>query len=445
MFTSTYRQIDAEQLDFLHKEAYTGGIDFNHQWQDKKYFVNFNTVFSHVKGSEEAILNTQESSRRYFQRPDASHVSIDLTRTSLTGTGGSIQIGKQAKGHWRYAMFLTYRSPELELNDIGYLRRADQIMQAFWIAYRIWEPFSIFRNININTNQWRGYDLSGKNTFDGGNINFNMQFINNWRFGTGFNVEGEGLSASELRGGPSLIYPGGYSNWFNINTDHRKMVSLSFGGFNFWGKYDNSDISNFWGGISLKPSNALKISVYPEYSIRNKKMQYVETVDYNNEDKFIMASLDQKTLSASIRINYNVTPNLTLQFWGQPFISNGKYFDYKEVIDSDADYYYERFSIFADNQISRNDEDEVFEIDQDLNGEMDYSFDIPEYKFIEFRSNFVIRWEYIPGSTLFLVWTQGRTDSPSYDKFQLTQDMNDMVDIRPHNIFLLKFTYMFRY
>lgn len=445
MITSVNRKIDAEQLEYLHSEAYTGGFDFSHQWKDKTYFVNFKTVFSQVKGTSEAILTSQESSMRYFQRPDASHVSIDSSRTSLTGSGGDLMIGKQAKGRWRYALFLTYRSPELELNDMGYLRKADQIMEAIWIAYRTTDPFWIFRTLSINTNQWRGYDFEGTNIFDGGNVNLNARLKNNWGVGTGFNVEGDGVSSFELRGGPSLKYPGGYSNWFNINTDNRQIVTFNLGGSNYWGKYDHARNINYWAGITIKPTNALKISVSPEFSHYKKKLQYVETVPYNNTDKYIMASLDQKTLSTSIRINYTITPTLTVEYWGQPFISNGKYDDFKQIANPSSDNYTDRFEMFADNQIFRNDSDETFDIDEDLDGTVEYSFGFPQYKFLEFRSNLVVRWEYLPGSTLFLVWNQGRSNSPTYEKFQLTQDVNDMIDIRPHNIFLLKFTYMFRY
>lgn len=445
MITSVNRDIDAEQLEYLHKQAITGGFDFKHQWKEKTYFFNFKTVFSQVKGSEEALLNTQESSLRYYQRSDASHVSIDSNRTSLAGSGGDIMIGKQANGRWRYSLFLTYRSPGLELNDMGYLRKADQIMQAVWVAYRITDPFWIFRRVNINVNQWRGYDFEGTNIFDGGNTNMNFTFKNNWRFGTGFNIEGAGISNSNLRGGPSMKYPGGYSNWFNINTDHRRMVNFNFGSWNYWGKHENTMINEFWGGVTFKPIDALRISIHPNYTHRRNKMQYVETVEHNDEDKYIMASIDQRTLSASVRINYNITPNLTIQFWGQPFISNGKYSDFKEIIAPGDDNYHDRYRLFANNEITENTTDETYDIDQDFDGTVDYSFDFPQYKFLEFRSNLVLRWEYTPGSTLFLVWNQGRSDSPDYEKFRMSEDMNDLIDIRPHNIFLLKFTYMFRY
>ena len=444
MITSTYRDINSSQLEYLHKQAYTGGLDFTHQWKDKTYCFNFNSVFSNVQGTEEAILNTQESSLRYFQRPDASHVSIDSSLTQLSGWGGNIGFGKQAKGHWRYQGAVTWRSPGLELNDMGYLRKADQIMQSFWIGYNIWEPFSIFRSMNINANQWRGWDFSGKNIFDGGNINFNTSLKNYWSFGTGFNVQGNSISVSELRGGPSFKTPGGYSNWFNVSSDNRKMIRFNIGGWNYFGKDNYVNMNNFWAGITIHPHNALSISISPSYSYQGETVQYVEAVDFGSEKRYVMAKLKQHTLATSIRLNYNITPNLTVQYYGQPFISNGAYSEYKMITNPVAEKVNDRYYIYNDNQITYNSDDEVFEIDETNDGLYDYSIGKPDFKFLQFRSNLVLRWEYIPGSTLFIVWNQGRTSFPDYKNFNFQNEIGDMIDIQPHNIFLIKFTYMFR-
>ncbi|MCK4662078.1 MAG: carbohydrate binding family 9 domain-containing protein [Bacteroidales bacterium] len=446
IFTATNRNISSDELKFIHKDAYSGGIDFSHHWKDRTYYFNFKTLFSHVAGDKEAILNTQESSARYFQRPDASHVSLDSNRTSLSGHGGNISIGKSGNGHFSYGIFVTWRSPELELNDIGYLRRSDQILEAAWIGYRIWEPFSIFRSFRVNSNQWRGWDFSGKNTFDGGNINFHVQFKNYWYFSSGTNRQGRSISNYSLRGGPSMKNLGGWSNWFNINSDSRKKISLSFGGWNQVGDKSSEKNHNFWGGITARPADAIRISLYPSYSYNKSELQYVETVDFNSEKRYIFAALEQKTLSMSLRVNYSITPDLSVQFWGQPFISTGKYFNYKKITNPDADEFSDRYYIFSkDNgEIIFDSNESIWNVFEDPSNQANsYSFDNPEYKFIQFRSNFVVRWEYIPGSTLYIVWSQGRTDCPDYQKFALTNDMNNLIDIRPHNIFLIKFSYLF--
>ncbi len=161
MITATNRKIDTESLNFLPDSAYTGGLDFTNYWKEKSYFLQVIGSFSHVSGNTESITELQESSRRYYQRPDADHLTLDTNLTSLTGHGGTIGGGKIGDGHWRYGGWLTWRSPGLELNDMGYLRQADMVHQVLWAQYRIWEPFSIFRSLNVNFNQLSGYDFSG--------------------------------------------------------------------------------------------------------------------------------------------------------------------------------------------------------------------------------------------------------------------------------------------
>ena len=211
MFTSVNRQLKDSDLAFLHGAAYSGGIDVLHTWDNKNYYLSFKGVVSRVQGTPEAILETQLSSTHYFQRPDADYLGVDPTRTSLAGTGGTFEFGKQGGGHWMYTAGLTWRSPGLELNDIGYLRQADVAMQYIWAGYQIYEPWGPFRSININFNEWSGYNFGGETIFKGGNVNLNLNLKNYWYVGFGYNPQGQSLSASSLRGGPSLRYPAGYS------------------------------------------------------------------------------------------------------------------------------------------------------------------------------------------------------------------------------------------
>jgi len=442
MFTATNRNIDSDDLLFLHKEAYTGGVDFRHQWKDKTYFFNFKGIFSHVIGDPEAILNTQTSSARYFQRPDASYLSVDSSRTSLSGTGGSIQIGKMGNGHFKYAAFLNWKSPGLELNDMGYLRNTDNIMQIFWMQYRIWEPFSIFRSINVNFNQWSGWNFGGTNVFNGANVNFHMQFKNYWSFGMGLNPDFGSISASSLRGGPSFKESGNFGMWTNLRTDDRKDVNLSFGSFTLWGFENQVEIKNFWAGINYKPFDAFSLRFSPSISNRQSDLQYVATESIMDDNRYLLASINQKTLSMSIRINLNLTPDFSVQYYGQPFVAAGKYSNFKRVTDPIADKYNDRFQIFNDNEISYNVNDEIYNIDENSNGSIDYSIENPNFNILQFRSNLVARWEYKPSSILYVVWSQGKSDYYSNGNFAFS-DVNNLIDIYPHNIFLVKLSYRF--
>ena len=147
MFTATNRALTPEVSE-LRKAAYSGGLDFKHQWKDRAYFLDANIVMSHVLGSKEAIKQTQENLTHLFNRIDASHLEVDPNRTSLTGTGGLFAIGKVGGKHINYETGFKWVSPELELNDIGFLRSADEMIQFFNMSYRTIKPIGIFRDFN---------------------------------------------------------------------------------------------------------------------------------------------------------------------------------------------------------------------------------------------------------------------------------------------------------
>jgi len=444
MITATNRSIKNEELNFLHDAAYTGGFDFIHRWKKKIYYFSIKTVFSHVKGSKEAILKTQESSARYFQRPDTDHVWVDPDRTSLSGHGGTLNFGKGGNSGFRFSGGVTWRSPGLELNDMGYLRRADTILQWIWANYRISKPFSIFRQISFNFNEWMGWDFGGEQMFKGGNTGMWGELKNYWNFSLGMNRQVEGLSTSSLRGGPALRYPGGWNGWLFINSDSRKKLRYSVGTFFFYGDHDVSRMNGFEIGATFRPTKALSLSISPSYQFSMDELQYVNTLDLATGEKYIFARIEQKTMGLTCRLNLSLTPDLSIQFYGQPFISAGEYSEFKPITDSRAEKYEDRFHIFTENEIDYYPDTEEYNVDENLDGVVDYTFENPDFNFLQFRMNLVVRWEYIPGSSLYLVWSQGRTEDFSVGDFSFRKGMRDLFSLHPHNVFLIKFSYCFQ-
>ncbi len=443
MVTATNRNIQNEELDFLHEAAFSGGLDLYHTWKNKTYFFQANAVFSHVRGSTETILRTQMSPLRYFQRPDASHVSLDPDRTSLFGHGGSVIFGKLGSGHFQYLGGVTWRSPSLELNDMGYQHYADKIMEFIWASYRIWEPFSIFRRINVGFNQWRGWDFGGANIFDGGNIYVSTQFKNYWSADFGVNRNAESLSSSALRGGPSMRWPGRWNTWYSLESDNRKKIRMTLRYSNALSDDNDSQFHSFEMGMTFNPTNALSLSIRPSYSVDNEELQYVETLDYDDEERYVFARIDQKTFAVTIRLNFSLTPDLSIQFYGQPFVSAGKYSEFKRITDPRAEEFRERFYIFSDGELNYDTVTNGYDIDENRDGVEDYSFANPGFNFLQFRSNLVVRWEYKPGSVLYLVWSQGRTGISSVGDLSLFSDMGNLFEIYPQNVFLIKLSYGF--
>ena len=444
MLTATNRSLRSEEIDFLHDAAYTGGLDIFHSWRAKTYYVSLKTVFSSVHGSREAILRTQESPLRYYQRPDAGHLSLDPTRTSLSGYGGTLDFGKQGGGNLMFVAGVNWRSPGLELNDMGFLRGADEIMQYFWLGYRIRKPFSIFRRINININQWAGWNFNGESIFTGGNVNLNGEFKNYWSAGLGINRQGESLSASALRGGPMLAQPRAWNAWYSVETDLRKKVRFILAGQSY--RRDNGDsLQQYWeAGVTIVPSKALSVSFEPSFSFVRQKLQYVGTFDAAGETRYIFGRIDQKELGLTVRLNYSLTPDLSVQFYGQPFIASGKYSRFKRITDPKTRDYSMRYHVFTDGEIGRDAGAGEFSVDENGDGRPDYAFQDPDFNVLEFRSNLVIRWEYIPGSAVYVVWSQGRSGFLPTGNFSFRNDVRDLFDTHPHDVVLIKFSYCFQ-
>jgi hypothetical protein len=441
MFTAVNRELNNPDLLFLHRAAYTGGLDLEHNWKDKTYTFRIKLLGSYVCGDSTALIRTQRSSARYFHRPDAEHFSLDSTRTSLSGHGGAIEFWKGGSAKLRYGGFVMWKSPGLELNDIGYLRSSDEVFQVFWAGYNVNEPNGIYQRWSLNLNQWTGWNFSGANIFKGGNINGYIQFKNYWSFSSGVNGQGNSLAKSALRGGPLLTVPGMISNWSNINSDSRRSLRIGLGWFVAKHFDSHGNAQNFYANLTYRPDPAISLTLSPSYSANHNNLQFVSNIETDAGMRYINATLDQKTLSLALRANFNITPDLTIQYWGRPFISTGKYTDFKYIANSRADVYADRFNLLTAQQIKYSKEDEIYRVDQNLDGITDYTFDNPDYKALFFQSNLVLRWEYLPGSTLFLVWSQGRNDYFIDGGFSFMDDTRDLYRIHPHNVFLIKISY----
>jgi len=194
--------------------------------------------------------------------------------------------------------------------------------------------------------------------------------------------------------------------------------------------------------IRYQPTNTLEFSFEPSLLVNRDELQYVAEASYAAERRYLLGTVRQKSLSFSTRINVNIRPNLTLQYWGQPFIASGKYSDFKMVTNARASKYSNRFHVYDDRQISGPDPSDNFQVDENRDGKPDYSFANPNFNFNEFLSNLVLRWEYIPGSTLYLVWSQHRSYQNIIGTFDFSHNFDNLYNNeKPNNMFLIKLSY----
>lgn len=440
--TATNRRLDAGgALAFLADEAYTGGIDFRHRFGNGNYEINGHVIGSTVSGSPEAIERIQRSSVRYLQRPDSEHVGLDPTRTRLSGSTSTISFSKVGGGNWRYGLFGENRSPGFESNDLGFQQNADYRVGAAWVSYQQFRPQGPFRNWGVNAATWSGWTFGGERQFTGGNVNGNFQFKNFWNGFAGFNQEWAGLATTALRGGPALHQPSQWNSFGGVFTDSRKPVRLG-AIFNAGGEYSTSTLRlGVSPNVTLQASSRLQFNIGPSLQWNERAWQYVSQPRSSTGTHYVFARLSQQTISITTRLNYTFSPDLSLQFYGQPFVSAGSYDRFMEVDAPRASAFADRFRRYGENEIRRLEANGfgLYQVDANRDGTADFGFGDPDFNVKSFRSNLVLRWQYRPGSTVFLVWSRDQQSFRNDGSFRLGEDLTDIARIPSTNIFLIKF------
>jgi hypothetical protein len=439
MLTSANRFINDPSLEFLSRDAYTGGLDLLHHWKDKEFYVDARMIGSYVKGTTEAIRLLQESSARYYQRPGIDYLNYDTSLTNLSGYGGKLKVGKGSKGFWRYSTGATWLSPGLELNDLGYMRSADVINHESEISYLINQPVSIFHSYTINLEQFNSWNFDGTYLGSGGHLSFFSEFTNNWSFSTNLILHSKQVDTRILRGGPDMVVPNSLASFGQIRTDPSKKMIAEFG-YEYESRGDNSATSyQLKPGISIRPVQALKLGVTADYSENRDNLQYVASRNYLTENRYILGTIAQKTLGITFRVDLNISPEFSIQYYGSPFISRGTYSAFKLVTTPEAKSYNDRFSplfsqLAGDSYILQD----VSDVTSPL-----YSIANPDFNFHEFRSNLVAKWEYRLGSFIYFVWSSDRSGRTSSSDASFGDSYKELRGVFPNNIFLIKLNYWF--
>ncbi len=437
-------------IDELNRGAYSGGLDFQHSWKNKWWQFKFSGVMSHVEGSRESILATQTNFVHLLQRSDADYLGVDPNRTSLTGTAGTIKIGKYSGvedkngGRFQFESGVTWRSPHLELNDVGFLSAADEINHFTWGSYNIQQPFSIFRTARFNYNHWFRWDFGGHLLYSAFNTNMNFWFKNNWMLGGGFDWNPYEVSNNALRGTTSLRKPPGYGYGIWIQSDSRKKISYNLNYHTGIGYQKEVTFLGVSAGIEYHPIDALSFSIAPGYDhSTRKKDQFVDHANYGPEVRSIVSQVDQEDFSIQMRLNYYVTPEFSIQYYGEPFIFRATYGNYGYVTHPLDKIYDNRFHTYSPDEITVNDFNA--NVDENHDGQIDYSFHTPDFNLVQYRSNLVFRWEYVAGSEIYFVWSQNILPD-AYDDLHsplFSSLSQNVFNKQAHNIFLVKVSYRF--
>jgi hypothetical protein len=441
MLTSVHRKLNGTELGFLPQAAWTGGLDFYHAWHDRAWYVTANAAASRLSGSTQAMLLAQTASARYFQRPDNDYAEVDSARTSLFGHAGNLALGKTGGKRLRFETGGTWRSPGFEINDIGYMRHADEVTQYGWMQYSKRNPFSIFREFYLNTNEWLRWDCGGTSLLQQGNANFNLTFKNFWSCGGGATRAWHHRSNTALWGGPSMLLPGQWSSWAWVNSDSRQPLSAEMGA-----SFTNSDAHSLryrdaYVSLRWRPTNAVLVRLDPSYSHTVDELQYVTTARNAGAPRYLLGTIDENTAALTFRLDVTLRPNLTVQYYGAPFLANGSYSEFKQVTAPHASGYEDRFHVYGPGEIQAT--GNTYQVDENRDGTVDYAFRDPDFEVRDFNSNLVLRWEYQPGSLLYVVWSQARSSFVADGRLALREDVSALFDVQPHDVFLVKLSKWF--
>lgn len=452
--TAVNRRMGTDGLfdGIMPSSAYVSGLDFEHSFADRNWVVSGVYALSNVNGSSDIITSLQRRPQRYFQRPDADHLNVDETRTSLTGFHTETSLAKNT-GRWRGSLTGTMTTPGFEINDLGFQSRSDVMSMNYLWSYNQPEPSSLqyyefWQYGGVGSNF--GGDIV--NHYYGGGGYF--QFGNQWSINPGFNFNPGNVNDRLTRGGPLAELPRALSGNISFNTDSAKKISG--GAF----VSIRSELPNDYNGaqaeydryagffVRVRPSNAISITFEPEYGSEYDNDQFVTSFDdpvatNTFGRRYVFADIMQRSFNLGVRLNMTFTPELTLQLFARPFVTSGEYLNLKEFTTPgsfDFDIYGEdRGTVTPVTENGRVTEYMVNPGD----GGNSFTLGNRDFNFRSLRGNAVLRWEWRPGSTLFFVWQQQREDFAPFDGFGVGEELGEVFRAPVENLFLIKATYWF--
>jgi hypothetical protein len=442
IFSSVNRYLSQPYLNSITRSAYIGGFDFEHYWKERTYYVGFKTICSQIYGSRESVTSMQMNSVHFYQRSDADYITLDTTMHTLKGHGGKIEVGRGGNGRLRFSENINWRSPGLELNDIGFLKVADILSQKSRVGWDVIDPNKLFLKYSIYLEQENAWNFGGEYLFSTIGAEYESQFHSYWKIIAGIKRMSTTLDMQILRGGPSFKLPGNMESSFGFTSDTRRKFSFNLNVLN-QSYDDHSWFINLVPGLDYRITSALQVTANTYFSYNYYKDQYVTKVNLNNDVRYLLSLIEQRTFGITLRLDYYITPDLSVRYYGSPFISIGKYSGFKKVISPRVNDPGMRCYPYKGDEISYDLFENKYYVDENLDGLPDYGFNNPDFNFLQFRSNFVVRWEFKPGSNIYFVWTHGRTGTENNADVSVGKSLSNMFKIYPNNIFLIKFNYWF--
>ena len=424
ILTSVYRSLDSTSNDLLRRSALVGGIDARHQFgPGHNYQLNAAVTATGIAGSTAAVTSTQTDPAHQYQRPDGP-LTVDTTRTTLRGDAETIHFAKYGGGVVVFETSYQRISPGYEINDMGFLNRADWQDQSTWVGLNFLRRTKVYHQLNWNFNEWQDWTSGGLQLERAVNTNIHVQFHNNWYAHAGGTVGQLGATFSDraTRGGPALRVSSYSAPWVEIQGDQRFVLYPDVFAQVVTADEGHTRRTYVNPSLQVRLSARTTPSIGMNYSRNEDNTQFFDNFVVGGVTHYTFAHIDQTTIGVTFRLDYTASPTLTLQIYANPFVSKGTYSDVREVVNARADKYADRFAPYTGSLAG---------------GPQD--FDVRE-----FNSTTVLRWEYRPGSSFYLVWTQGRENfDPAAGTSTFSADLDKLFQVQPSNTFLVKVVHWF--
>jgi hypothetical protein len=446
MVTSVNRSLGAHPhlQNILVENAFTGGIDFMHYFKGRNYYIDFKGMFSSLHGSKEAITLLQRNPIHYYQRSSAQdYLGVDPNRTSLQGSGGYVEFGRKGTNTWWFSERVSWLTPGFDLNDAGYMRQADALSNTTLVTYRQTDPSKWFRTNTVNIEQENVWDFGGRAVEN----EIAVDWVGYTQRRLRLELSGEYIFNSVdnrmLRGGPDLRLDPYFSTGAAFRTDAARRLYFEV---SYAGDYstDRFNVSNsVTPAVTFRVGDRVALTANFNTLWNRNNRQYVGSFATDKgSTAHVMGHLDQRTYSVTLRVQANLTPDLSIQFYGSPFTSTGRYTDFKEATNTLSRNYADRSHSYSSSEITpipaMSGSREGYAVNSRQGA---FSFVDPDFSFNEFRSNFVVRWEYRPGSTLYFVWEHRMSDRAAGVIRGWADNLDHMMNLPARNILMLKLNY----
>jgi uncharacterized protein DUF5916/cellulose/xylan binding protein with CBM9 domain len=435
--TTTNRRLEQASVDVLHSSAYAGGLEGRYRFGGGNYGLAGYLFGTSVAGSPAAIARTQTSFHHLFQR-DPAQLGLDSSATSLTGLASEVRFSKNGGGRSRAGLSAHVVTRGFDVNDLGFITRSNFASTTGWIGRSRSDPTKHTRLWHSFANYWALWGLSGPEQIAGINWWNRVQLQNYWELMGAVEYHLRGTSISTLRGGPAMRTPTRVTASYMLRTDQRRRANWLFELNGSPRSADGSWMASFGPGLTLRPVDRAEVQLQPSLEWRRTGVQFIDDPATAGGPRYLVGDLRQRTASLTGRASVAFTPTLTVQAYAQPFLSNGRFVRAGEVVNPMAPRVADRVRFFDPSEAETTvDHDEVTY--RTSGGRV--TLDNPDFSITNLNANVVLRWEYRAGSTVYAVWSQGRSEDGHDGSAGLRTLNRDLWRAPATNVLLVKWAH----